>query len=316
MSARGSRLLAATAAISLALLPAIADARMGGGSSQGSRGGHTNTPPPSTRTAPEMARPMERTTTPRQDTRPGGMAPGQMAAPARSGGFMSGMMGGLIGVGLGSMLFGGGGGFFGHGLGLGGVFGFLIQMALLFFVGRFIWRRFFANRQPAMAGGPNILNRNPGQPSPQMPGMMPGGGGGGAAPPPAIGPADFQQFEQMLLAMQAAWSAHDLNALRGMSTPEMLSYFSDQLSDQASRGVVNTVTDVHLDSGDLSESWSENGRDYATVAMRFSMLDVTRDGSGRVVDGNPAQRTTATEIWTFVRSRGGHWILSAIQQTR
>jgi predicted lipid-binding transport protein (Tim44 family) len=23
-----------------------------------------------------------------------------------------------------------------------------------------------------------------------------------------------------------------------------------------------------------------------------------------------------TEVWTFVRARGGHWILSAIQQTR
>jgi predicted lipid-binding transport protein (Tim44 family) len=50
--------------------------------------------------------------------------------------------------------------------------------------------------------------------------------------------------------------------------------------------------------------------------MRFSMIDVTRDSAGRVVDGSPDEHITATEIWTFVRSRGGHWILSAIQQTR
>ena len=259
---------------------------------------------------------MERTTTPRPDVRPG-TTPGPVAAPARSGGgFMSGMMGGLIGVGIGSLLFGGGGGFFGHGLGLGGFVGFLLQIALLFFVGRFLWRRFIANRQPAMAGGPNMYARNAGQPPPLAPGMMPGGGGTGSSPAPVIGPNDFQQFEHLLVAMQAAWSAHDLNALRGMSTPEMGGYFGEQLADQASRGVVNTVSDVKLDSGDLSEAWSENGRDYATVAMRFSMIDVTRDGSGRVVDGNPAQRSSATEIWTFVRSRGGNWILSAIQQTR
>ena len=36
----------------------------------------------------------------------------------------------------------------------------------------------------------------------------------------------------------------------------------------------------------------------------------------RIVDGNPTERVLATEIWTFVRARGGHWILSAIQQTR
>jgi predicted lipid-binding transport protein (Tim44 family) len=31
-----------------------------------------------------------------------------------------------------------------------------------------------------------------------------------------------------------------------------------------------------------------------------------------VVEGGPGE---ATEIWTFMRTRGGHWLLSAIQQT-
>ena len=78
----------------------------------------------------------------------------------------------------------------------------------------------------------------------------------------------------------------------------------------------NTVTDVRLEKGDLSQAWTEQGRDYATVAMRFSMIDVTRDATGRVVNGSANEHVTATEIWTFVRSRGGRWILSAIQQTR
>ncbi|MBN8908820.1 MAG: TIM44-like domain-containing protein, partial [Rhodospirillales bacterium] len=97
---------------------------------------------------------------------------------------------------------------------------------------------------------------------------------------------------------------------------EMVSYFAEQLSEQASRGVRNEVTDVRLLSGDLAQAWTEQGREYATVAMRFSMVDVTRDGAGRVVDGNPNEHVTATEIWTFVRTRGGQWILSAIQQAR
>jgi predicted lipid-binding transport protein (Tim44 family) len=101
-----------------------------------------------------------------------------------------------------------------------------------------------------------------------------------------------------------------------MATPEMLSYFAEQLADQASRGVTNTVSDVRLESGDLSQAWTEDGREYATVAMRFSMIDVTRDGTGRIVDGSPSERVLVTEVWTFVRARGGHWILSAIQQTR
>ena len=79
----------------------------------------------------------------------------------------------------------------------------------------------------------------------------------------------------------------------------MVSYFGEQLAEQSSRGVRNTVTDVRLDKGDLSEAWSEGGREYATVAMRFSMIDVTRDSSGRVVDGDPAQRTTGHRTMDF-----------------
>jgi predicted lipid-binding transport protein (Tim44 family) len=96
----------------------------------------------------------------------------------------------------------------------------------------------------------------------------------------------------------------------------MLSYFGEQLAEQASRGVRNEVTDVRLLQGDLAQAWSEGNREYATVAMRFAMIDVTRDASGRIVDGSPSEHVTATELWTFIRSPGGRWILSAIQQAR
>jgi len=46
------------------------------------------------------------------------------------------------------------------------------------------------------------------------------------------------------------------------------------------------------------------------------MLDMTRDATGRIVDGSATERVTATELWTFMRAPGGAWILSAIQQAR
>jgi len=119
----------------------------------------------------------------------------------------------------------------------------------------------------------------------------------------------------MLSDIQAAFSKGDLTKLRTMVTPEMLGYFSEQLSANASRGVENKVDAVKLEQGDLSESWNEGGIDYASVAMRFSMIDVTqRIADGTIVEGNPQVRTEATEVWTFLRSRGGNWILSAISQ--
>jgi predicted lipid-binding transport protein (Tim44 family) len=126
-------------------------------------------------------------------------------------------------------------------------------------------------------------------------------------------PDDFNAFEKTLGEVQSAYSAEDLARLRRHVTPEMLSYFSEELSANASKDVVNRVSDVKLLQGDLAEAWREGDTDYATVAMRFSLNDETieRD-SGRVLQGGPDE---ATEVWTFMRVRGGHWLVSAIQQS-
>lgn len=310
-------LFAAATALALALAPGLAEARAGGGGSMGSRGSMTFSAPPSTNTAPYSAQPMQRSMTQQSPgyQSPGNASPGYGRPAFGAGGFASGLMGGLIGAGIGGLLFGHG--FFGGGLGFGGFLGFLLQIFLLVILARFLFRRFAGGRRPAFAAGPNIFARNAASGSAASgPGPAQMGGGGGTPPTVTINPGDYQQFEQLLQGIQSAWSQHDLNGLQAMATPEMVSYFADQLSEQVSRGVMNSVTDVRLVSGDLSQAWAEQGREYATVAMRFSMIDVTRDAAGRVVDGSPSEHVTATEIWTFVRSRGGHWILSAIQQTR
>src|SRR5262249_21723302 len=123
----------------------------------------------------------------------------------------------------------------------------------------------------------------------------------------------FNTFEHLLGEIQTAYGAEDLNRLRNRATPEMLSYFSEELAANASKGVVNQISAVKLLQGDLAEAWREGDTDYATVAMRYSLNDriVERDG-GQVLQGGPDE---ATEIWTFMRKRGGHWLLSAIQQT-
>lgn len=285
----------------IALTPTLADARAGSGSSMGSRGSMTHSAPPSTNTAPSGAAPMQRSMTAPPSSNYGPSAPAMAPRPSFGGGFIGGLIGGgLIGMLVGNGLF--------HG-GFGGMFGLVIQLVLVAVVVRWLFRM-FAGGSMVPAQGPAMFM---GQTQPQRP----MGGGGPASPPPVqIGPQDYQQFEQLLQGIQAAWSAQDMNGLRAMTTPEMLSYFNEQLSEQASRGVRNMVGDVRLQSGDLAQAWAERGVEYATVAMRFSMTDVTVDRANRVVDGSPNEHVTATEIWTFMRARGGHWVLSAIQQAR
>lgn len=320
-------------AVACALVLVAGDAawsRAGGGSSFGSRGTRTYSAPAPTRTAPTAA-PMERSMTQPGTTRPNAAGPATTGmAPSRPGlfgGFGGGLLGGLaagfLGAGLLGMLFG-------HGFmgGLGGfasMLGFLLQIGLVAFLGMFLWRMWQGRRaqQPAMASGPHLRDIGGGQQH-GIPGMPLGlgglGGGGGAATPErsdevGIGPADYDAFEHLLADVQGAFSTEDLSALRIKVTPEMLSYFSEQFAENAGRGVINQVSDVKLEQGDLAEAWREGDTDYATVAMRYSLVDRMVDrASSRVVSGG--ERETVTELWTFRRARGGAWMLSAIQQAR
>lgn len=323
--------MAAIAALALVLAPTLADAAAGRGSSQGSRGSRTQVAPPATNTAPRTAAPMQRTT---QPATPAAAA----AAPSRGmfgGGLMSGLMGGLLGAGLIGMMMGGG--FFSGMAGFMGFLGLILQVGLVALVVVFAVRWFRRRNQPAMANGPMLADRTMDQPQPDMmhrtahgatplgnPTATPMGAatampmGAAMAPhagtPVAIGPEDYQAFEGVLQSIQGAWSAGNEGALREFTTPEMAAYFGEQLSDMERQGLRNEVSSVKLEQGDLAEAWGEHGTDYATVAMRFSAIDVTRDRTGLTVEGDATNRSMITEIWTFARRPGEPWVLSAIQQ--
>ncbi len=327
---RTARVMTALAVVALALGPALAEARPGGNSSSGSRGSRTQVAPPTTQTAPGGAQQMQRTqqapaTAPATSAaRPGVPAAAQGSFLSRNP-MMAGLMGGLLGAGLFGLL--SGSGLFGGMAGFASILGLLLQVALIGGLVFLVMRLIRGARRPAVAAGPagyarDMNGGNDGRPpmGGAMGGMGMGAMAGGAAAavatkPIQVVPADFETFGQTLVDVNAAWSRQDLEALRRLSTPEMTNYFAQDLSDLRARGWTNTTSDVRLEAGDLSEAWEENGQHYATVAMRFSLIDVTRAADGSVVEGHPTNRSTSTELWTFVRFAGEAWRLSAIQQT-
>ena len=106
-----------------------------------------------------------------------------------------------------------------------------------------------------------------------------------------------------------------MDKLRTLVTPEMATFFNEDMQQNRQRGQVNKVSGTKLLQGDLAEAWREGDSDYASVAMRFSMVDRYVDvASGRLISGSE-QPVEVTEVWTFVRPRGSDWELSAIQQT-
>jgi predicted lipid-binding transport protein (Tim44 family) len=301
--------LAVVLSLALPLISTVppADARIGGGISSGSRGARTFSAPPSTSTSPGAAQPFNRTFT--QPGSPGiGSATGGGFFNRPGGGMLRGLAAGFLGAGLFGMLFGGG--LFGGVGGLSSLFGLIIQIGLIVFVVRMAMSWWQRRTAPAYADGPG---GGLGGASAYRAGSGFGPGSGGA--PLEILPADYEAFERLLGDIQAAWSNEDVAKLHTMATPEMVSYFNNDLQENRGRNVVNKVSGTKLLQGDLSEAWREGDTDYASVAMRFSMIDKTVDRvSGRLVEGSE-QPTEVTEVWTFVRPRGANWELSAIQQT-
>ncbi len=305
-----------------------ADARRGG--SFGSRGLRTFQQAPPTRTAPQPTAPVERSMTPNtgpaatQNTaaRPGTLA---QQRPGFMNGFGGAMLRGLVLGGLIGLLLGQGFG------GLAGMFGLLLQVLLIggaiWFVLRLLRSQPARSPEPAMAGGGpgggNFSHRDaaPSEGARRSFNIPSIGGGLGSAPeqPPSheieLDQQDLDTFERMLTEVQEAFGREDHKALRRLVTPEMVSYLSEELAENAQNDVRNDVSDVRLLQADIAEAWSEGDRDYATAALNYSSVDVVRDRkSGELAEGEAEEVTETTELWTFVRPKGGDWKLSAIQQ--
>lgn len=330
-----SALLAAVMAFAVA---SDAFARAGKSGSMGSRGSRTYdrpiersvTPPPATQpTAPSVAptqpgvaqpgaaQPMYNPNAVRQ---PGMAAPAPAMQPAAQPGFfqrnpfMAGMLGGIAGVGIGSLLFGSSSALAATGASpMAGILGTLLQVAL---IGGLVWlaiRLFRRRAEPAPAPGAaaGAYHRE-----------APAYAGAAAAPAQRRVEKEFEAsgedqdaFTRIITGVQQAWADGNPVALRQLATPEVVGWMSEDLQRDQSNGVRNVVEDVQLLKGDVTETWSEGGLDYATAVITFSSRDyMVRIDNGTVVEGDPRTPVEATEAWTFVRGPDRVWRLSAIEQ--
>lgn len=283
----------------------FAEARSGRGSSVGSRGSRTFDSAPATNTAPRAAQPIQKSI-----TQPGAAANTATQA-SRWGGMRNLLLGGLIGAGLMS-LFGLGGGF-------AAMLGFLLQMLLVAGIVMLVISFFRSRRsgQPALAQATAGRAPAPAQQTNDAY-RASAAGVGGSAPELTISGDDYNAFERLLKEIQLGYANADLKTLETRATPEMLSNFARELEDNKRRGVSNDMSEPKLLQGDLAEAWREAGGEYATVDLRYELIDALVDQrTGRVIEGSTTEPQQVVERWTFWRPAGAgadKWELSAIQQ--
>jgi len=308
------KLIFALLCASIVLAPALAEARAGGTARPGGSMGYSSQGSLGSRTFNNNGgQPVQRSVTPRSNpsNEPFATRPGF----AQRHPFLTGLGGAFLGSWLGSLLFP----HWGMGYGFGGMIGSLFTWLIVIWLVSMLFRMFRRRSGPLTSPSFDGMGYQP-----PNPGYGGGYGGLGSAPRAVsnltVNETDYAAFEAILKTVQGAWSQGDLATLRNYVTPEMLSYFAEQLAQNTSQGVENHVEDVALVKGDVREAWDEGNLQYATALLHWGARDyTTRAGAkagepGYLVDGDPERPSEAQELWTFARSAGGHWLLSAIQQ--
>lgn len=332
--------------LTLAMLwPEEADAaRVGGGSSMGSRGSRSFSTPRQAVPTPADRGSMRQSTPQSTQTMPGaqsGMAGSAM--PATSG-LSSGLMGGLgglvLGGVLGAALFGGGGAGEGAAGAAGGMGGSGIGLFEMLLIGALIWMafRWFKQKQAreALPMG-KYGHGNSARESMADPGLgkssfdtLPSTFKAGESDEVSQGIANIismdPQFDENRFLegakmafqhIQGAWSDWSVDRLRPLLTERMWTLVQAQALGRKAEGKRDIVEKIQFNEVSISEAWQEAGEDWLTVHFLVDMVDYTTDLQGNVLEGNPNVRSKVEEYWTFTRpvgSRDPNWFLSAIQQ--
>lgn len=132
---------------------------------------------------------------------------------------------------------------------------------------------------------------------------------------------DYQQFAQLLIEVQNAWSENDSGRLRQLTSPDLFNYFSQILNENKSEGVRNRIENVQVINQELQDAWQEQNDEYVSVRITWMAKDYfvresrNPNDADYITTGDPHNFVSNTEVWTFSRSPGrGSWILTGVQQ--
>lgn len=119
-------------------------------------------------------------------------------------------------------------------------------------------------------------------------------------------------FEIILRAFAAA----DEAALAPLLSKDVLAAFTEAIRARQAAHETHQTTLAALKDIAVVDANVEGTTGFVTVKFVSDQINVTRDSSGKVVDGDPQAVVEKTDFWTFsrgLRSRDPNWILVATQ---
>lgn len=136
-----------------------------------------------------------------------------------------------------------------------------------------------------------------------------------AAADPSFDPRAFLRGARSAFEMiVAAFAKGDSESLKQLLSPAVFADFDSAIAARKAEGQSQDNTLIGLKSSDITAAALVGSESQITVCFKSEQVNVTKDGEGRVVDGDPNQIAEVTDIWTFSRaldSRDPNWLVSA-----
>jgi predicted lipid-binding transport protein (Tim44 family) len=132
-------------------------------------------------------------------------------------------------------------------------------------------------------------------------------------------PENFTEGAKMAYEMiVSSFAAGDRKTLKPLLARDVYEGFVAVIDDRESRSETVESNFIGINKAEITEATLE-GR-TATVTVRFvsELVSATRNEAGAVVDGDPTEVMTVTDIWSFARdvtSRDPNWKLVSTETT-
>jgi predicted lipid-binding transport protein (Tim44 family) len=115
-----------------------------------------------------------------------------------------------------------------------------------------------------------------------------------------------------------AFSQGDTRTLRPLLSNDVYEDFAGAIKTREQAGEALETTLVGVNEAEIIEAELQGRTAFVTVKFVSEQINVTRDAPGEIVDGDPNQVASITDIWTFARntrSRDPNWTLVATRSS-
>ena len=121
--------------------------------------------------------------------------------------------------------------------------------------------------------------------------------------PDASHDAFNRRVEMIYAGLNTAWSANDLEPVRGLVSDGLFDYLRYWVDAYKRQGLRNQLTNMRITRLQLAKVARDKYYDAVTVRIWGTGLDyVVHTGNGQLVRGSKHRERPYSEYWTFIRS--------------